>query len=77
MSENVVWNSTLDGRYTLTVVRTGPYRAELSIHDGDQVLHREGVGLAYDALFGPDVDDVYRWQQIAVKFVDKLGLSTD
>jgi hypothetical protein len=33
MSENVVWNSTLDGRYTLTVVRTGPNRAELSIHD--------------------------------------------
>jgi hypothetical protein len=77
VSENVVWNSTLDGRYKVTVVRTGRYQADLSIQDGEQILHGESVGLAYDALFGPDVDDVDRWQQIAVNFVDKLGLSKD
>jgi hypothetical protein len=73
MSKDIVWNSTLDKRYRVTVTRTGPYRGELSICDGDQALHVESVGLAYDALFGPDVDDVHRWQEIAVDFVDKLG----
>lgn len=31
ISENVVWTSTLNGRYTVTVVRTRPYRGDLSI----------------------------------------------
>jgi hypothetical protein len=26
--------------------------------------------LVYDALFGPDVNDVARWQEIAVGFID-------
>lgn len=73
MSNDVVWSSTLDKRYTVTVTRTPPYRGELSICDGDQGLHVESVGLAYDSLFGPDVDDVCRWQEIAADFVDKLG----
>ncbi|MGA2728451.1 MAG: hypothetical protein ABSE96_11590 [Terracidiphilus sp.] len=76
MSEDVVWNSNLDGRYTVTVIRTEPYRGDLSIHDRDQLLHRESVGLAYGALFGPDVDDIGRWQKIAEDFIDKRGSST-
>ena len=72
MSEDAVWSSSLDDRYTVTVTRTGPYRGEFVIREGDKLLHRESVGLAYNALFGPDVDDVQRWQQLAIEFVDKL-----
>ena len=71
----IVWSSTLDGRYTINVMRTGPYRAELAIAEGANVLHREPVGLSFDALFGPDVADVASWQEIATTFVDNLPQS--
>lgn len=71
-NELTVWSSMLDGKYTVTVTRTAPYRAELTIAEGANVLHRESVGLSFDALFGPDVADVASWQEIAVRFVDNL-----
>jgi hypothetical protein len=70
MQDNVVWTSTLDKRYEVTVTRSGDYHAELTISEGDQVLHREAVGLSYGAIFGPDVADVADWRRIAVAFVD-------
>lgn len=70
MKENVVFTSTLDGQIELTVTRTGPYRGELTISEADQVLHRQDVGLMYDAQFGPDVIDVIEWKRIAIDFVD-------
>ena len=68
----IVWSSMLDGRYTIHVTRTGPYRAELTIAEGANVLHREPVGLSFDALFGPDVAYAASWQESAVRFVDNL-----
>ena len=70
MQDNVVWTSTLDGKYEVTVTRTDDYHAELTISEGNQVLHRESVGLSYGAIFGPDVADVADWRRIAVEFVD-------
>jgi hypothetical protein len=70
MQDNVVWTSTLDRRYEVTVTRTGDYRAEPTVSEGDLVLHREAVGLSYGAIFGPDVADVADWRRIAVEFVD-------
>lgn len=70
MNENEVWATTLDDKYSVTVTREAPYRGILRIAEGGKVLHTETVGLMYDALFGPDVDDVARWQEIAVRFVD-------
>ena len=70
MKANEVWTSTLDNRYTVTVVRESPYRGILTIAEGEQVLYRESVGLMYDALFGPDGDDVASWQDIAARFID-------
>jgi hypothetical protein len=40
MNDEQVWTSTLDGRFTVTVNRTAPYRGELTITEGDKVLHR-------------------------------------
>jgi hypothetical protein len=70
MQYNVVWTSTLDGKYEVIAARTEDYHAELTISEGNQVLHREAVGLSYGAIFGPDVADVADWRRIAVEFVD-------
>lgn len=72
-SAAIIWTSTLDGRYTVAVRRLAESRGELTIHDGDKLLHREEVGLAYGAIFGPDVDDLGKWQDIATKVVDNLN----
>ena len=69
-NENVVWTSTLDGKYEVTVTHTRGYHAELTISEDGQVLHREAVGLSYGAIFGPDVADVADWRRMAVEFVD-------
>ena len=69
-SSSTVWTSTLDKRYIVSVQRIAPYQGELTIRDGDRLVHRERVRLTYDAIFGPDVDDVAIWQEIAVKVVD-------
>ena len=70
MDGNIVWTSTLDGRYTVTITRTHTYQGELVISDGNQKLHQQTVGLMYGAIFGPDIDDVQSWQQIAMEIVD-------
>ncbi len=75
MAEELIWKSLPDKHYRVMVIRTGPYRGEWSIHDGDQVLDRQSVGLSYGALFGPDVDDVTDWQQRAIRFIDSLSAS--
>lgn len=70
MSEDVIWTSLLDNRYIVTVRRTAPYRGELTITDAGQIIHREAVGLMFDAIFGPDIDDVSNFQRIAIQIVD-------
>jgi hypothetical protein len=60
----------LDGRYTVAVRRIRPYRGEFTITEGDRVLLRKEVGLAFDALFGPAVEDVADWEAQALRFVD-------
>lgn len=71
--ENQVWEGILDDRYRVTVTRTAPDQGQLKIVDtkDDTCLHEEEVSLSYDAIFGPDVADVARWQEIAVEVVDR------
>lgn len=69
MIEDIIWESLLDGRYKVMVIRTGSCRGEWSRHEGEQVLDRQNVGLSYDARFGPDVDDVDDLQQRAIPFI--------
>lgn len=71
-SETEIWSSILDGRYTLTVHRVRPYRGELTIREGNRVVHQREVTLMYGATFGPDVDDVATWQKTALTVVDGL-----
>lgn len=69
---NAIWTSTLDGQYAVKVTRLAGYRGELTIHQGEKLIHKEAVGLAYGAVFGPDIEDVATWQEMAIKVVDGL-----
>lgn len=65
----VVWWSRLDGRYQVEVIRDpgNTSVATLTVYDhsdDDAVVHTLQVGLAYGAVFGPDVDDVQAWKDI-------------
>ena len=73
---NLVWWSRLDNRYQIEVYRKGEHEAKLVIFDhtdNDKVLMSLDVGLSYGAIFGPDVDDVMYWQEMACNFVDSLN----
>lgn len=69
-----VWEQTVDnGRYRCRVERTGAYTGTLIVErDGDSgppILSRD-VGLAYQAIFGPDVADVAEWQSLCIEAID-------
>lgn len=71
----VVWWTRLDGRYQVEVQRKGEYDATLFIWDheaGEEAppAYGKAVTLAFAARFGPDVDDVSYWQQLALEFAD-------
>jgi len=68
-----LWSSLLDRRYVISVNRIRPHQGELTITDAGRLLHRQSVGLSYDAMFGPDIDDISHWQQLAVAFIDRLN----
>lgn len=75
--EEIIWTSILDSRYTVTVNRLELYRGELTIRDGNRLIHTEKVGLMYGAQFGPDADDVATWEEIALKVVDAAQNAPD
>lgn len=71
--EPVVWWSWLDGRYQIEVHRTGDYNARLLMWDqqeGMKLVLDESVGLAYRAMFGPDIDDVSSWEAKVLEVAD-------
>ena len=72
MNNNVVWGTQLDKRYNIRVDRTGTYTGTLKIFDGEKLLKEWPVTLSYQAIFGPDVQDVSDWQAKVVEFVDSL-----
>jgi hypothetical protein len=49
----LVWSSVLNGMYAIKVTRTAPHCGELTLAEGENVLHREPVDLTFDALLGP------------------------
>lgn len=67
---NIVWKNQLDGKYDTYVERVEPYKGELVIKDGDTTLTTKSVTLAYDAKFGPDVEDIQQWENMCVDFID-------
>ena len=70
--KQIIWESLLDNRYQCQVVRESAYVGTLTITDTEQntVVYTKAVSLSYEALFGPDMDDVYLWQTLCVNFID-------
>lgn len=70
---DVVWKSGVDnGAYEVQVVRVAEYQGVLTVtraSDNTELLNEE-VGLQYDSLFGPDVDDLRSWQERALEVID-------
>lgn len=67
---DIVWESKLDGKYDVRVVRLGAYRGKLTISTSSTELTAFDVGLSYDAQFGPDAGDVSDWAEKAIAFID-------
>jgi len=70
----VVWEAELDNKYNCKVLRLGAYHGCLMITDNlGKILTQKPVTMSFDAVFGPDVDDVELWQDMCVEYVDSLG----
>ncbi len=74
------WHSSIDrGKFFAWVEQkgdgyTGTLRVERT-EDAHLLLEQE-VGVSYAARFGPDIGDVYLWQDIAIKVIDdSLGVA--
>jgi hypothetical protein len=69
----VVWENTVDNQtWRVWVERISSYKGRLQVAhmDTDEVILNKEVGLAYQAIFGPDVADVALWEDLAVKAID-------
>ena len=72
----VVWATVDQGKFLMVVTRNP---AELgvtatlrvSLKETDEELLNEQVGLAFGAVFGPDVDDLHEWQVKTITAIDK------
>ncbi len=74
---DVVWQNTIDANtWSAEVVRVSEGTAQLSVTEvaTGQVVHAERVGLAYGAIFGPDVDDLRQWQDRVIAVIDDPSL---
>ena len=71
---DLIWESTLDGRYKCSVTRNSQYSGQLKIFDEElnKVLLDEEVRLSYGAAFGPDVADVNLWEDRIISIVDNI-----
>jgi hypothetical protein len=68
-----IWESMLDNRYKCTVTRISKRGGNLRVIDTEsqRELLNQDIGLMYGAMFGPDVDDVAKWQDICAAVVDR------
>jgi hypothetical protein len=68
-----IWQAELDGKYKCSVTRINKRGGTLRVEDTEsgKMLLEQDVGLLYGAQFGPDVEDVEKWQDICVAVVDR------
>lgn len=71
-ANDLVWSNSFDGgRYVASVIRTRPYHGLLSMTREGKVVFQMEVGIAYDAPFGPDMEDVVDWEGMCTKAADE------
>ena len=71
--DEIIWENTIDNNtWKATVIRTNPYRGLLyvtNVATGECILE-EKVHIAYDAPFGPDVEDLSLWMGRVIEVID-------
>ena len=70
---DTIWSAKLDGKFSCSVVRINKRGGNLRMVEtatGRELLNQD-VGLLYGAQFGPDIEDVDKWQSICVAVADK------
>lgn len=77
-----VWWTRLDDRYQIEVHRTGEPHHGLFLMwdrtDDMKLVAETKVGLAYDAVFGPDAMDVHLWESMGIDVADgKVGATEE
>jgi hypothetical protein len=68
-----IWEAELDNKYQCSVIRINKRGGNLRVVEsatGRELLNQD-VGLLYGAQFGPDIDDVNKWQEICTSVVDR------
>lgn len=73
-SDGLVYRNTVDnGTFEVKVTRLSAYSGQftVTVRGSEEVLLSEEVGLAYQAMFGPDVADVAEWQNRAITVIDQ------
>jgi hypothetical protein len=70
---NYIWEAELDGKFKCTVTRINKRGGTLRVEDtkSGKMLLEQDVGLMYGAQFGPDIEDVDKWQSICVAVIDR------
>lgn len=74
--EQVVWSGTVDeGAFACRVVRSDENPYDVGVMTvthvaSGEVIHTESVPLGYQAMFGPDVQDVAQWMSDGLVAID-------
>lgn len=74
--DGLVWGSVLDRRYLAEVHRLDDENGMLRVFDhkkNDEMIYEEPVVLMHGAKFGPDYEDVDKWQKMVVERIDGNG----
>ncbi len=74
-----IWSAELDNKYQCSVVRINKRGGNLRVVEsatGRELLNQD-VGLMYGAQFGPDVEDVEKWQSICIAVVGRDQKNVD
>lgn len=73
----LIWGGVLDDRYDVKVVMNedGEYRLQIVDGRADNavLIYDQVTEVFYTPTFGPDIDDVMRWEEEAIAFIDSRG----
>lgn len=73
--DKYIWKNTVDGgKYVCSVIRHEEdlykgYLVVVRVEDGKVLLNKD-VPVSYGAIFGPDVADLYDWEEQCIGAID-------
>lgn len=74
MDKPIVWSTELDHTWDIKVYRTeDSYKGTLVMKhkQNDQIVFTKEVSLSFGAMFGADISDVRKWQDLCIEVADK------